>query len=100
MMSVLGACWHRPILGNIEEFLEELKQRRKTGERIGNKGKAALEKEEKAVSRKAVTKWKNCCRVVGKWTNVDLEQRLDRGPTYINSRRKWTNLIRLGLWFL
>jgi hypothetical protein len=36
-------------------------------------GKAALEKEEKFVLRKLVTKWTNCCGAVGKWTSADLE---------------------------
>jgi hypothetical protein len=43
-MSVLGACWRRPILGEIEEVLKELKQRRKIGERARNKGKAGEKK--------------------------------------------------------
>jgi hypothetical protein len=90
----------RPILGKIEEVLKELKQRWKTGECVGNKGKEVLEKEEKAAPRKAVTKWTNCCGAVGKWTSVDLEQWLDRGPAEIKSRRKWKNLILLGLGFL
>jgi hypothetical protein len=98
MMSVLGAYWHRPILGKIEEVLKELKKHRKIGERTRNKGKEALEKEEKSTEK--VTKWKNCYRAVGKWTSADLEQWLDRGPVEIKSRRKWTNLICLGLGFL
>jgi hypothetical protein len=90
-MSVLGACWHRPILGKIKEVLKELKKRRKKGsawkkrKRSGNKGKLLpLESGQE----------------VGKWTSADLEQWLDRGPTEMKSRRKWTNLILLGLGFL
>jgi hypothetical protein len=45
-MSVLGACWCRPILGRIKEVLKESKQHRKIRERARNKGKAAPETEE------------------------------------------------------
>jgi hypothetical protein len=46
-MSVLGAYWHRPILGRIKEVLKESKQRRKIGECAGKRGKATPKKEEK-----------------------------------------------------
>jgi hypothetical protein len=39
-------------LGKIEDVLKELKKCRKIGEHIGNKGKAALEKEEKETREK------------------------------------------------
>jgi hypothetical protein len=41
MMLVLGACWRMPILGEIEEVLQESKNRWKIGEHAGNKGKVA-----------------------------------------------------------
>jgi hypothetical protein len=99
-MLVLGSCWHRPIFGKIKEVLKELEQHWKIGEHAGNKGKATPKKEEKEAPRKEVTKCKNCCRVVGKWNSTELEQLLGQGMVEIKSRRKWTNLIRLGSGFL
>jgi hypothetical protein len=46
-------------------------------------------KRKKEASRKEVTKWKNCCKGVGKWIIIDLDQWLDRGPVEIKKRRKW-----------
>jgi hypothetical protein len=55
-MSVLGACWHRPMLREIEEALKESEHRWKTGEHTRNKGKVAPGKEEKQHVRRACRK--------------------------------------------
>jgi hypothetical protein len=63
-MSVLGACWHRPILGEIEEVLKELKQRRKIGECIGNKGKEALKQRKSGtIKRGKLAHVRKACKV-------------------------------------
>jgi hypothetical protein len=72
-MSVLGACWCRPILGRIKEVLKESKKHRKIGESARNRGNKAPKIEENTHREKSVTKWENCCGAVGKWTSVDLE---------------------------
>jgi hypothetical protein len=45
-MSVLGACWRRPILGENQGNFEDFKTTPKIGEHAGNRGKAAPEIEE------------------------------------------------------
>jgi hypothetical protein len=83
--------------GSAPKIKKRRKKRRKIGEHTG---KEVPKKEEKSLPIKAVTKWTNCCGGFGKWTSVDLEKQLDRGPARIKSRRKWKNLILLGLGFL
>jgi len=39
-MSVLGACWRRPILGRIKKFLKESKKSQKIREQARNRGKS------------------------------------------------------------
>jgi hypothetical protein len=39
MMSLLGACWNRPILGKREEVLKGLEQCREVGEHTGKREK-------------------------------------------------------------
>ena len=59
--------------GSAPKIKKRRKRRRKIGERIGNKGKVAPKNRKRESRRKAVTKSTNCCRAVGKWTSVDLE---------------------------
>jgi hypothetical protein len=52
-MSVLGACWHRPILGKNQGSAEKWGEHAENEEHTRIKGKPT--------PRKVVTKWTNCC---------------------------------------
>jgi len=46
-------------------FGKESKKCHKIGKHTEKRGKSML--------RKAITKWKNCCGAIGKWTGAELE---------------------------
>jgi hypothetical protein len=60
-MSVLGACWRRPILRKIEEVVRELKQRQENRGASWKKRERNTKKKGKPTPRKEVRKWTNCC---------------------------------------
>jgi hypothetical protein len=69
----LYLCLRRLILGENQGSFEGIKETSENGERTGNKGKTTSETKENQHRGKAVTKWTNCCGVVGKWTSANLE---------------------------
>jgi hypothetical protein len=96
-------CWGPVGAGQFWEKTKEIlkisRQCRKIGERTRNRGKEVPKKEENQCREKQLqsgkllwSSWKVDKRRLGEW--------LDHGPAKIKSRRKWTNLIHLGLGFL
>jgi hypothetical protein len=99
-MSVLGACWHRPILGENQGSFEGIKASTKNGEHTENRGKAVHQKRGKPTPRKSSYKVDKLLQSSWKVDKHRLGEWLDHGPAEIKSVGKWTNLIHLGLGFL
>jgi hypothetical protein len=72
MMSVLGACWRRPILGESQGSFEGFKVVPENGERAVNRGKTSAKNRGKPMPRKSSYKVDKLLRVVEKWTNLIL----------------------------
>jgi hypothetical protein len=95
----VGGLLAQANFGKNQEVLKELKQRRKIGEHTEIKEKQHQKKEENS-AEKSSYKVDKLLQSSWKVDKHRLGERLDRGPAEIKSRRKWTNLIHLGLGFL
>jgi hypothetical protein len=94
-----NTCFHMPILGENQGNFEDFKTTPENRGARWNKGKEAS-KQRKTITEKSSYKVDKLLQSSWKVDKHRLGERLDRGPTKIKSRRKWTNLIHLGLGFL
>jgi hypothetical protein len=58
MISLLGACWNRPILGQNQGSFEGINEALKNGEHVGNIGKPTPRKSSYKVDKLLGSSWK------------------------------------------